>query len=72
MADLTVAMSQDDWVKTLNVIAEGPFKIVAPIMQNIQRQLQGQMEMVEQQVVKAQQHMPRPNGELIEPAAPGA
>jgi hypothetical protein len=72
MADMTVSMSQDDWVKTLNVIAEGPFKIVAPIMQNIQRQLQGQMEMVEQQVVKAQQHMPRPNGELIEPAAPGA
>jgi cytochrome c551/c552 len=65
MPDLTVTLSQDDWLKALNVIADGKFKEVAALMQNIQRQLQGQME--------PQQPMPpnpkAANGELQAPGA---
>ena len=44
MTTLTVTLSEEDWGKTLNFLAEQPFKQVAPIIQQMQRQLQLQME----------------------------
>jgi hypothetical protein len=65
MSSLNVTLSEEDWGKLLNLVADAPFKQVAPLIQQIQRQLQMQMEQVQrEQVTKS-------NG-AIEAHAPGA
>jgi hypothetical protein len=63
MANLTVTLSEEDWGKALNAIADGPFKQVAPLIQSMQKQLQDQMQQ--------QPSMPKANGS-VEHHAPGA
>jgi len=64
MANLTVTLSEEDWGKMLNIVADAPFKQVAQLIQQVQRQLQMQME-------QSQSPMQKPNG-AIEAHAPGA
>ena len=60
---LTVNMVQDDWIKVLEILADYPYKRVAPLIQNLQQQLVPQMQQ--------QQQPPMPNikanGELHAP-----
>jgi hypothetical protein len=71
MANLTVTLSEEDWGKALNAIADGPFKQVAPLIQSMQKQLQSQMDNSNQQVQPQTQVVPRANGSA-EHLAPGA
>jgi len=64
MTDMTVTLSEEDWGKALNAIADGPFKQVAPLIQSMQKQLQLQMD-------QKQNPMPKSNGS-VEHHAPGA
>lgn len=41
-----VTMTLGDWVKVINIIAEHPFKVAAPIINAIQQQIQSQMTQV--------------------------
>lgn len=56
-------MVQDDWIKVLEILADYPYKRVAPLIQNLQQQLVPQMQQ--------QQQPPMPqmkaNGELHAP-----
>jgi len=69
MANLSVTMSEEDWGKALNIMADAPFKTVAPLIHQMQRQLQMQMEQAQRE-----QQMPtnRMNGAAEEVHAPGA
>jgi hypothetical protein len=44
MPDITVSLPQDDWIKILDMIADYPFKRVAPLIQTLQQQLIPQMQ----------------------------
>lgn len=42
MPDYSVTMPQEDWMRVLAVLADRPFKEVAPIINQMQRQLMEQ------------------------------
>jgi hypothetical protein len=56
---ITVELPQDEWLKMLDIIADRPFRQVAPLINNIQQQMLPQMK-----------SLPKSNGE-IHTAAPG-
>jgi len=66
MADMTVTMAEEDWMKVLTHLADIPFKLSAPLIHNMQRQLQMQAE-------QNQRNTPMPksngNGEHLAPGA---
>jgi len=53
MPEITITLPQDEWMRVLNMLADYPFKTVAPLISNIQQQMMPQMP-------KDQ----RPNGEV--------
>jgi len=44
MSDLIIKLPQDEWMKILNILAEHPFKISAPLINQIQQQSMAQMQ----------------------------
>ena len=56
MPEITITLPQDEWMRVLNMLADYPFKTVAPLISNIQQQMMPQMP----QMPKDQ----RPNGEV--------
>ena len=44
MANLTITLPEEQWATMLNLLTDHPFKQVAPLIHQIQRQLQGQLE----------------------------
>jgi hypothetical protein len=58
---ITIELPQEEWLKVLDIIADRPFRQVAPLINNIQRQMMPQMK------------MPPANGELhaVTPEAEG-
>jgi len=40
---ITIAMKIEDWNIVMGVLAEGPFKVVAPLLQQIQQQAHPQL-----------------------------
>lgn len=68
MANLTVTLPEEEWVKALNMLVTFPFKDVAPTIQQMQQQLQMQVEQSKRQ----EQPMPKANGANVEAHAPGA
>lgn len=68
MANMTVTMSDEEWMKILTMLADFPFKQSAQIIQLIQRQLQLQAEQTQRdQAINT----PRINGS-DQDARPGA
>jgi hypothetical protein len=51
---LSVQMPESDWIRLINLIANYPFKQVAPLINTIQQQLSQQLQRQEQ--------MTKPNG----------
>lgn len=41
---MTVKLSQDMWNSVMLILAEHPYKVVAPLIQSIGNELRGQME----------------------------
>lgn len=41
---LIVSLEAEQWNQVLALIAEGPFRVVAPIIQNMHKQLQAQAQ----------------------------
>ena len=77
--NLNVVMAEEDWVRVLNLLAEAPFKQVAPIINQMQSQLHRQMETAKQQEEMPQSSMQQPLPQRIngkdnsaEHPAPGA
>lgn len=69
MANLSVTIPEEEWVKILNMLATFPFKDVAPTLQTIQQQLQMQIEQLKRDNLPIPQ---RGNGAAVEASAPGA
>jgi hypothetical protein len=40
---INITLAQDDWMRILNILAEQPFKLVAPLIQNMQQQILPQL-----------------------------
>jgi hypothetical protein len=59
---IAIELQQDEWIKILDMIADHPFRQVAPLMSKIQQQMMPQM--------KEQQSLPKGNGTLHN-TAPG-
>jgi hypothetical protein len=65
MADMTVSMPEEDWMKVLTHLADVPFKQVAPLIHNMQRQLQMQAEQNQRNLAPKSNG----NGEHVSPGA---
>ena len=50
---ISVSLAAEQWNQTLAVLGEGPYRVVAPIIQDIGQQLQA----------AAQEAQPKPNGQ---------
>ena len=60
---LSVTLRADQWNQVLALLAEGPFRVVNPLMQEMQRQLMGHEQKGEGAVVQ----WPRPAPEQPKP-----